>query len=169
VSRVDVEVFDVAYHIIGGGEEGDKLTVQTKEEADHSLRYMLAVALLDGQVLPEQYDPDRLRQSDVQSLLRRVHIAPNSTFTSLFPEQMKCSVKITLMDGTTFQIQKIDYEGFHTRPFSGDVGQQIYQSNHPLYLFKKAKKPHDTVEHLDILTVKDLTKLFSSITKEPLP
>jgi hypothetical protein len=54
VDRVDVEIFDVAYHIIGGGEEGDKTGVRTKEEADHSLPYMLAAAILDGQVMPAQ-------------------------------------------------------------------------------------------------------------------
>ena len=32
----------------------------TKEEADHSLPYMVAVALLDGQVMPEQYRPERI-------------------------------------------------------------------------------------------------------------
>src|SRR5579864_3459839 len=34
VDRIDVEVFDVAYKIIGGGEEGDKSIVCTKEDAD---------------------------------------------------------------------------------------------------------------------------------------
>src|SRR5579883_2770245 len=42
IERVTVDTFDVAYHIIGGGEEGDKQRVHTKEEADHSLPYMIA-------------------------------------------------------------------------------------------------------------------------------
>ncbi|MDP2728221.1 MAG: MmgE/PrpD family protein, partial [Dehalococcoidia bacterium] len=54
VRRIEIEVFDVAFNIIGGGEEGDKTTVRTKEEADHSLPYIVSVALLDGQVMPEQ-------------------------------------------------------------------------------------------------------------------
>src|ERR1043166_7465543 len=74
VERVDVEVFDVAYRIIGGGEEGDKTEVGTKEEADHSLPYLVAVALLDGEVMPEQYRPARIRRDDVQALLRRVTV-----------------------------------------------------------------------------------------------
>ena len=52
IKRVDVEIFDVAHNIIGGGEEGDKSIVSTKEQADHSLPYILAVAILDGQVMP---------------------------------------------------------------------------------------------------------------------
>ena len=48
IEHIDVETFDVAYNIIGGGDEGDKTFVSTKEEADHSLPYLISVALLDG-------------------------------------------------------------------------------------------------------------------------
>src|SRR3989454_4812698 len=74
VERVELDVFDVAYRIIGGGEEGDKTVVRTKEEADHSLPYLVAVALLDGEVMPEQYRPARIRSDDVQALLLRVAV-----------------------------------------------------------------------------------------------
>src|SRR3989449_7828218 len=57
VGRVELDVFDVAYRIIGGGEEGDKTVVRTKEEADHSLPYLVAVALLDGQVMQSSICP----------------------------------------------------------------------------------------------------------------
>ncbi len=48
IDRIEIDIFEVAYNIIGGGEEGDKTKVRSKEEADHSLQYMVAVALLDG-------------------------------------------------------------------------------------------------------------------------
>src|SRR5207302_4289837 len=51
---VELDTFQVAYDIIGGGEEGSKFEVRTKEEADHSLPYLLAVALIDGQVRSEE-------------------------------------------------------------------------------------------------------------------
>src|SRR6266566_5392822 len=72
VERVEVDVFDVAYRIIGGGEEGDKMMVRNKEQADHSLPYLVAVALLDGEVMPAQYRPARILSDDVQALLLRV-------------------------------------------------------------------------------------------------
>ena len=116
IELVQVETFDVAYHIIGGGEEGDKTLVRTKEEADHSLNYMLAAALLDGQVLPAQYDPERIGREDVQSLLRRVVVRPRADFSARFPAEMPSRVAIHLQDGTVHEIEKRDYEGFHTRP-----------------------------------------------------
>ena len=74
VRAVRLKTFAVAHQIIGGGEEGDKHIVRTKEEADHSLPYMIAVAFLDGEVQPQQYAPERISAADVQALLRKVTI-----------------------------------------------------------------------------------------------
>jgi 2-methylcitrate dehydratase len=116
IERIEVETFDVAFHIIGGGEEGDKTIVRTKEEADHSLHYMVAVALLDGQVLPAQYEHGRIVRDDVQALLRKVVVRPREEFSRRFPAEMPCRVAIHLRDGPVHAIEKRDYEGFHTRP-----------------------------------------------------
>ena len=61
VEHVELGTFDVAFNIIGGGEEGSKHVVRAKEEADHSLPYMLAVALVDGAISLESYTPERAR------------------------------------------------------------------------------------------------------------
>ena len=94
VDRVEIEIFEVAYNIIGGGEEGEKKTVRTKEEADHSLPYMLAVALLDGEVYPAQYEARRIAREDVQSLLRRVEVRPaddlSARFRRKYPPGCRC-------------------------------------------------------------------------------
>jgi len=116
VVRIGVEIFDVARDIIGGGEEGDKTVVRRKEEADHSLPYMLAVALLDGRVLPAQYAPRRIDSDDVQSLLRRVEVTERPGYSRRFPEEMPCRIEIELADGTIHSVEKDDYEGFHSRP-----------------------------------------------------
>jgi 2-methylcitrate dehydratase len=118
VDRLQVEIFDVAYNIIGGGEEGEKTVVRRKEEADHSLPYLLAVALLDGQVLPAQYLPDRITRDDVQDLLRRVEVRPDEELSRRFPAEHACRLRLRLRDGRTLAAEKTDYEGFHTRPAS---------------------------------------------------
>jgi 2-methylcitrate dehydratase len=121
VEAVEVETFDVAFNIIGGGEEGDKTRIRTKEEADHSLPYMVAVALLDGQVLPEQYAPARIARDDVQALLRGVVVRPIDAYSRRFPAQMPCRVTIRLRDGRRLVREKEDYEGFVTRPMRWEM------------------------------------------------
>ncbi len=126
ISKVEIDIFDVAYHIIGGGEEGDKTVVRAKEEADHSLPYLVAVALLDGQVMPDQYRPERIRRADVQALLQKVTVRPDASFTARFPREMPCQLRVILGDGTVFATEQSDYEGFHTRPMSWDTAVQKF-------------------------------------------
>lgn len=121
IDNISIDIFDVAFHIIGGGEEGDKTIIRTKEEADHSLQYMVAVALLDGNVLPAQYEADRIVRDDVQGLLRKFTVAPKQEYTDRFPHELCTDVTITLTDGTKHSITKTDYEGFHSRPMSWDT------------------------------------------------
>jgi 2-methylcitrate dehydratase PrpD len=49
IVSIEADVFQDAYDFTGGGRFGPKHDVHTKEDADHSLPYLLAVALLDGE------------------------------------------------------------------------------------------------------------------------
>ena len=121
VERIELETFQVAYDIIGGGEEGDKTQIRTKEQADHSLPYLLAVALLDGQVMPEQFAPERILRPDVQALLRRVEVRPAGDLTARFPAEHPCRLRLHLAGGATLSAERADYEGFLTRPMGCDA------------------------------------------------
>lgn len=127
VARVEIDVFDVAYRIIGGGEEGDKSVVRTKEEADHSLPYLVAVALLDGEVTPAQYRPARIRRDDVQTLLRRVDVRPDEDYSRRFPAEMPCRVGVTLHDGRVLTTELADYPGFLTRGRSWEAARAKFE------------------------------------------
>jgi len=122
VEQINVETFDVAYNIIGGGDEGDKTaSITTKEQADHSLPYILAVAVLDDTVTPEQYRSERIRRSDVQDMLRRVTVKPNLSYSERFPNEMPCRIGIHLRDGRTLVKEVRDYPGFFTHPMTWDM------------------------------------------------
>lgn len=121
VEKINIDIFDVAYHIIGGGEEGDKTIVRTKEEADHSLQYMVSAALMDGQVLPAQYQQERIESDDVQDMIKKVNVSPKQAYSDRFPDEMPTTLTVHLKNGDTHTIDKKDYEGFHTRPASWET------------------------------------------------
>jgi 2-methylcitrate dehydratase len=162
VDRVELETFQVAYDIIGGGEEGDKKQIRTKEQADHSLPYLLAVALLDGQVMPEQFASERIIQTDVQDLLRRVEVRPAADLTARFPAEHACRLRLHLANGTTLAADKSDYAGFLTRPMSWDQAQEKFER-----LAADAIEPELAAElvaavaTLDDLETRDLTSLLA--------
>jgi 2-methylcitrate dehydratase len=164
IDAIDLETFDVAYHIIGGGEEGEKMTVRTKEEADHSLPYLLAVAALDGGVMPEQYRPERIRRQDVQDLLRKVHVRENEEFSRRFPDEMPCSITVHLKDGQTLQKSTRDYEGFHTRPAGWETVRAKFQRlSEPFTTEPLRNKIADAVSTLEDAPVSKLAGLLGQV------
>ncbi|MGI6879211.1 MmgE/PrpD family protein [Microbacterium sp. gxy059] len=128
IARVRLRTFDVAHAIIGGGEEGDKRTVRTKEEADHSLPWMLAVVLLDGELSPAQYAPERIVADDVQGLMRVVEIVPDDGFSARFPAEMPADLEVTLDDGSALRAERSSYEGFHTDPLSWEGARRKFDA-----------------------------------------
>ena len=163
VEKVEVEVFDVAYRIIGGGEEGDKTLVFTKQDADHSLPYLIAVALLDRTVMPEQFAAERLERADVQALLCRVVVRSNAEYSARFPEEMPSRVTVTLTDGRVLTLALSDYPGFRTRP-------QTWEAAVAKFTTLAASHVADTVlaeiasavGELEHITVAELTRLLGS-------
>ncbi|MGH7557274.1 MAG: MmgE/PrpD family protein [Gemmatimonadota bacterium] len=164
IERIEIETFDVAYHIIGGGEEGDKTIVRTKEEADHSLHYMVAVALLDGQVLPAQYEPERIVRDDVQALLRKVVVRQREEFSRRFPDEMPCRVLIHMRDGTIHEIEKRDYEGFHTRPMRWETVAAKFDGLAAPYADEGLRAEiREAIRDLDERPVSELTSLLAQV------
>jgi 2-methylcitrate dehydratase len=161
VKAIDLQIFDVAYHIIGGGEEGNKSAVSTKEQADHSLPYLLSVAILDDQVMPEQYRQERIGRKDVQDLLRKIRVRPSEAYSQRFPKEMPCRLTLTLNDGRIFVKEKSDYEGFLTRPMQWEtVVKKFEQLSAPCTSPSIRHQMVDAVAHLETIQISELMGLL---------
>ncbi|MGO1544069.1 MAG: MmgE/PrpD family protein [Gulosibacter sp.] len=128
ITSIRLRTFDVAFSIIGGGEEGDKQSIRTKEEADHSLPWMVAVVLLDGELNPAQYAPERIIAEDVQSLMKKITITPDDGFSDRFPEEMPAFLEVELADGTVLSAERNSYEGFHDDPLSWEGARKKFDA-----------------------------------------
>lgn len=165
IVRVDLQTFDVAYSIIGGGEEGDKRNIRTKEEADHSLPWMLACVLLDGELTPAQYAPERIVAEDVQSLMSKVTITENPEFSAAFPDHMPIDLTVTMNDGTTYHAAYESYEGFHDKPLSWEGARKKFDSLATPFADDALRaKIFDLVKNLENHSTKELVDLLASVS-----
>lgn len=166
IEHIDLETFDVAYHIIGGGEEGDKTFVTTKEEADHSLPYLISAAVLDGQVMPEQYDPDRITRPDIQALLHKVSVHPTESFSERFPREMPSRLIITLGNGRVVSKELDDYPGFVTQPMSWETALEKFERlSEPFTSSSLRRSITGAVKDLESIQIKELTRLLQQVEK----
>lgn len=168
VRAVRLKTFAVAHRIIGGGEEGDKRTVRTKEEADHSLPYMLAVALIDGEVQPEQYAAERIVGADVQDLLRKVTITPDPALSARFPAQLPADLEIELDGGAVLRAKRDDYHGFHTRPFDWAAARAKFDRVTAAFIDSAERDAiAEVIVTLDERSVADLASRLGAIRAGP--
>lgn len=104
VKEITVEVVARAADILG---DPAKYRPTSKETADHSLPYSLAVGLVDGMVTPLQFTQERIDDPGLIPVMDKIKVVPNEEFEELFPEFQPSRVTITLTDGASF-VERVD-------------------------------------------------------------
>jgi 2-methylcitrate dehydratase len=164
VVSIEAEVFQLAYDFAGGGLYGMDKVIRTKEQADHSLPYLLAVALLDGDVMPAQFQPERIAKSDVQSLLKKVSVRPNHDFTEEYPGKMPAKITVRLQDGKVIEHEVQDYPGLASRPFTWDESVEKFDRLVAGRVDRVVSgEIKDAVRSVENIQVRDLMKLLVGV------
>jgi 2-methylcitrate dehydratase len=101
-----IESHDASVDIIGS--EPEKWHPQNRETADHSLPYITAVALIDGEITDKQFDPKRFTQTEIVSFLQNVEVKRNDELSAIYAEAVANIVHVTLADGRTLT-KRVDY------------------------------------------------------------
>jgi 2-methylcitrate dehydratase len=165
VVSIEAEVTRITYDFAGGGLYGVDKVVQTKEQADHNLPYLLAVAMLDGDVMPAQFEPDRIIRADVQQLLKKVSVRPDHEFTELYPAKMPAKITVRLQDGTVIEHEVQDFPGMPSDPFTWEDSvekfDRLVAGRADESVIREIK---DAVRSLESIQVKDLMTLLGLVT-----
>jgi 2-methylcitrate dehydratase len=96
VKEIKVEVIARAADILG---DPHKYRPDSKETADHSLPYCMAVGLVDGMVTPLQFKEERVLDKSLVPIMDKVKVVANEEFEALFPKFQPSRVTITTNDG----------------------------------------------------------------------
>ena len=117
VAEIKVEVIARAADILG---DPAKYRPTSKETADHSLPYSLAVGLVDGMVTPLQFEQSRIEDTSLHAVMDKIKVLPNDEFESLFPEFQPSQVTITLNNGENYTARVDVPKGDPRDPMSED-------------------------------------------------
>jgi 2-methylcitrate dehydratase len=97
-----------------------KYKPDTKETADHSLPYVIAAAVVDGNVLPESFEEHKLRDPYIRATLQKIKVVADPEIDALFPSIKRASVMITLQDGSKHSAQTDYAKGSPEDPLSDE-------------------------------------------------
>jgi 2-methylcitrate dehydratase len=112
IDRVLVETFDAAVEIIA---DPEKWHPKTRETADHSLPYCVAVALQDGEVGLDQFSEERIADPTLLDLVSRVEVEADHELSARYPASTPNRITVTMKSG-----QRAVHEVAYPRGHSGN-------------------------------------------------
>jgi 2-methylcitrate dehydratase len=112
VTDVEIGSYDVAIEIIG--RDPEKWHPQTRETADHSFPYCVAVSLLDGALTRRSFDKKRLTDSALSSLIQKIRVIQQPEFMDRYPTAMPTRVTVRTRSGKEY-VKQVDYPLGHPR------------------------------------------------------
>jgi 2-methylcitrate dehydratase len=104
-----------------------KFDPKTRETADHSLPYMLAVALVDGSITLDSYRPERIADPALRPLMRKMIVRGDPRLTKVRLEQnvgvarpTPARIRIRTHAGDEFAEELMAHKGHMTDPMRRD-------------------------------------------------
>jgi 2-methylcitrate dehydratase len=85
-----------------------KYDPRSKETADHSLPYVIAAAIVDRQVTPQQFTEAKINDPAIRAQLRKVEVVADAEIEKVFPVLQRVVVTIHTAGGQQFTRQ-LDY------------------------------------------------------------
>ena len=163
LASLDVTTYHLAWHEIGGGQgdPAEKWDPQTRETADHSLPYLLAVAITDGDVTQESFSPGRVSDAALRPLMQRIAVHPDPKLEERFRtprNEMVARFRLRTTDGTELTDEIVFPPGHPENPLSDDeLSGKFLGMAHRVLDDAAARRMLDLLWHLDELP--DLTEL----------
>ena len=115
VAEVKVETTTRGADILS---DPSKYEPRTKETADHSLPYCIAVAVTKGNVLPSDFTDEAIKDPFIWETLPKIKVVANPEIDAMFPGVKRAIVTITTEDGQSFTKQADHAKGRAENPLS---------------------------------------------------
>ncbi len=139
VERIDIHTFDAAVDIIG--KDPEKYRPKTRETADHSMPYCVAVALVEGDVGHDSFDDAHLANDELIGLTNRVRLHRDADCNAGYPKGIPNRLTVTLKDGRTLVKEVVYPRGHAGNPMTdAEVETKFRRSVEPLYGRERADR-----------------------------
>jgi 2-methylcitrate dehydratase len=110
VKSIDIHTFDAAVDIIG--KDPEKYRPKTRETADHSMPYCVAVALVEGDVGLDSFDDAHLANEELIKLTNQVKLHREADCNRRYPKGIPNRLTVTMNDGKQF-VKEVEFPRGH--------------------------------------------------------
>ena len=148
IESIDVRTYWHAYSEIGS--EPQKWDPQSRETADHSLPYLLAVALQDGNITTSSFTLDRIRDPKLRPLMNKIKVRENPEFTNAHPELLMTEIEVVTRSGEKIVERSSHARGHHLNPMTDqEVEDKFLGLSQEVLPRPQCRAALDTLWHLE--------------------
>jgi 2-methylcitrate dehydratase len=135
---------------------------RSRETADHSMPYLVSVALIDGEISPDTFTPKRYRDPQVLQLVDKIEFVEDPAATEAFPQEFRIRIDVHHRSGTTVTATGTNPKGHPANPMSDDeISAKFRSQARPLLGEDRTDQLLDTLWRLeDVADVRDLFPLM---------
>lgn len=161
IVSVEVASHEAGYTILG--KDPEKWNPLTKETADHSLPYIVGMALLEGKIDNSTYTERKFRSPKILDFLKKITVTEDRSLSAMYPEGVPNRVTVKLSSGEVV-FKQVDYHKGHPKnPMSDEEVEDKFRRLAGRYVSKKqAAKILDAIWNLE--KAKDVSKVVSLMT-----
>ncbi|HIN19974.1 MAG TPA: MmgE/PrpD family protein [Candidatus Marinimicrobia bacterium] len=125
VKEVKVTCFAQAYDILF---DPTKYRPESRETADHSLPYCMAVAMVDKKITTDSFSDEKLNDPRIYEVIDKIIGEPSQEFEKMFPAKQPSRVVLTTNDGRMFE-EYLEYpKGDPRKPMTMDDLENKFNS-----------------------------------------
>ena len=158
IEKVVVDAYGGA--IFMAADSPDKWNPTTRETADHSLPYVLSVALAKGTVGLDDFTEERIRNPQIHALMQKIEVREKEEYTRAFPEATCFRIELITKSGEK-HVREIRYgKGHPKNPMSDqEIEAKFRRLAEPVLGPGQANKILDRLWHLE--EVRDLREILN--------
>jgi 2-methylcitrate dehydratase len=111
------------------GSEPEKWSPQTRETADHSLPYVTARAMFDGDITNKSFAPEKFRDPAILAFMQKIKVSEDPALTARGEGAVPTRITAILADGQRVVRQADHAPGFVERPMTRAEVEQKFRGN----------------------------------------
>ena len=109
--------------------EPEKWAPKTRETADHSMPYITARAMFDGDITHDSFAPERISDPRIVSFMQKIKVSEDPVLTARLGPAVPTRVTAILADGSRVS-REVDYApGFAERPMNRSEVERKFRGN----------------------------------------
>src|ERR671918_994913 len=121
IKEIRLQTFPAGYEVMGSGEAN--WNPETRESGDHSLPFVMSIALMEGNLEIRHYDQLYYKRSDVRALMQKIRVQIGEEPVAAWPEVPLNIVEVEMKSGKVLST-KVAYHLGHFKRLMTDAEQE---------------------------------------------